>query len=66
MLPKREDVQSYGGFLDAQIRYQRVRSLLESVEGFTEEQVASYDLLPGDIVIREFVGGGTIKIPHNE
>lgn len=66
LLPPREDVQAYGGFLDAQIRYERVRSLLESVEGFTQEQVNGYDLIPGDTVIREFIGGGTIKIPHNE
>jgi len=23
-------------------------------------------LLPGDAVLREFIGGSTIKIPHNE
>ena len=31
LLPKREDVESYAGFLDAHIRYERVRALLESV-----------------------------------
>jgi hypothetical protein len=36
------------------------------VEGFTEKQVSTYDLIPGDAVIREFIGGSTIKIPHNE
>jgi hypothetical protein len=36
------------------------------VEGLTREQVAGHDLIPGDAVIREFVGGSTIKIPHNE
>lgn len=66
LLPPREDLQAYSGFLDAQIRYERVRALLESVEGFTAEQVNGYDLIPGDTVIREFIGGGTIKIPHNE
>jgi hypothetical protein len=30
------------------------------------EQVKGYDIIPGDAVIREFIGGGTIKIPHNE
>ncbi len=66
LLPPREDLQAYRGFLDARIRYERVRTLLESVEGFTKEQLSGYDLIPGDAVIREFIGGGTIKIPHNE
>jgi uridine kinase len=65
-LPKAEDFNSFAGFLDARIRYQRVRQLLESVTGLTKEQVAAHDLIPGDAVIREFVGGSTIKIPHNE
>ena len=65
-LPRPEDFQSYTGFLDARIRYERVKRLLDSVEGLTKEQVASYDLIPGDAVIREFIGGSTIKIPHNE
>ena len=66
LMPRREDVESYTGFLDAHIRYNRVRSLLESVEGFTKEMVTGLDLIPGDAVVREFIGGGTIKIPHNE
>jgi len=66
LLPKPTDMKDYAGFLDAQIRYDRVRSLLESVEGFSVEQVMGYDLIPGDTVIREFIGGSTIKIPHNE
>ena len=48
------------------IRYDRVKSLFESVEGFTEKQVSTGDLIPGDAVIREFIGGSVIKIPHNE
>lgn len=66
LLPPRSDLQAYRGFLDAQIRYERVRALLESVEGFTPAQLSGGDLIPGDAVIREFVGGGTIKLPHNE
>jgi uridine kinase len=65
-LPKQEDFASYAGFLDAGIRFERVKALLESVEGLTKEQVIAHDLIPGDAVIREFVGGGTIQIPHNE
>ncbi len=65
-LPQPEDFISYAGFLDARIRYQRVRQLLESITGLSREQVAAHDLIPGDAVIREFIGGSTIKIPHNE
>jgi uridine kinase len=66
LLPKPEDFAPYAGFLDARIRYDRVKALLESVEGFTEKQVATAGLIPGDAVIREFIGGSTIRIPHNE
>jgi uridine kinase len=65
-LPRREDFASYAGFLDARIRFERVKKLLESVEGLSKEQVKAHDLIPGDAVLREFVGGSTIKIPHNE
>jgi uridine kinase len=66
LLPRAEDFEDYAGFLDARIRYERVRALLESVAGLELEQAAGYDIIPGDAVIREFIGGGTIKIPHNE
>ena len=65
-LPAPEALDQYRGFLDARIRYWRVKDLFESVEGLTKKQVADYDIIPGDAVIREFVGGSTIKIPHNE
>jgi hypothetical protein len=65
-LPPPEDFQSYAGFLDARIRYERVKRLLDSVEALSREQVSDYDIIPGDAVIREFIGGSTIKIPHNE
>jgi len=65
-LPKPEDFAQYAGFLDARIRYDRVKALLESVEGFTQAQVNGHELIPGDAVIREFVGGSTVQIPHNE
>src|SRR5208283_505792 len=50
-LPKPEDFKQYSGFLDAQIRYYRVKRLLESVEGLTKEQVADHKLIPGDAVV---------------
>src|SRR6267378_3411904 len=66
LLPRAEEFETYAGFLDAQIRYERVKGLLESVVGLEKSQVAGYDIIPGDSVIREFIGGSTIKIPHNE
>jgi len=66
LLPQPSDFDQYGGFLDAQVRYARVKQLLESVEGISQAQTKTYDLIPGDAVIREFIGGSTIKIPHNE
>jgi uridine kinase len=66
LLPRTEDFAPYAGFLDAKIRYERVKNLLESVAGLEKGQVTSYDIIPGDAVVREFVGGSTIKIPHNE
>ena len=66
LLPTPEDFSPYAGFLDARIRYDRIKALLESVAGFTEKQFAPGGLIPGDAVIREFIGGSTIEIPHNE
>ncbi|MCX7721665.1 MAG: ATP cone domain-containing protein [Verrucomicrobiae bacterium] len=67
ILPQPEVLlRDYPGFLDAQIRYGRIKTLLESVEGLSLDQVNAYDLIPGDALIREFIGGSTIKIPHNE
>jgi uridine kinase len=66
LLPQEDDFRSYAGFLDAKIRYHRVKALLDSVEGFTRADVANHGIIPGDAVVREFVGGSTIKIPHNE
>jgi uridine kinase len=66
LLPKASDFQTYAGFLDALIRYDHVKRLLEAIEGLTPEQVVSRDIIPGDAVIREFIGGSTIRIPHNE
>src|SRR6185312_13186178 len=66
LLPRPEDFESYGGFLDALIRYEHIKRLTESIEGLTAEQAGDCDLIPGDAVIREFIGGSTVKIPHNE
>lgn len=66
LLPPAEAFGPYAGFLDARIRYDRIKALLESVDGFTEEQLAAGGLIPGDALLREFIGGSTIEIPHNE
>jgi len=59
-LPDAAALDAYPGFLDARIRHERVRRLLESVAG------ADAAVVPGDAVLREFIGGSTIQIPHNE
>lgn len=66
LLPKPRDFESYAGFLDARIRYDHVKRLIESLEGLSLEQIADHSIIPGDAVIREFIGGSTIRIPHNE
>ena len=64
--PSHEDLSNYPSFLDAHIRHRRVSHLLESVEGLTVTEARDTALIPGDAVLREFIGGSTIKIPHNE
>jgi len=64
--PTEEDLANYPSFLDAHIRHGRVCQLLDSVEGLTMRDVNDTTFIPGDAVVREFIGGSTIKIPHNE
>lgn len=66
LLPAPQELQKYASFLDAQTRYRKIGELLESIQGLTEPEVSSYDIIPGDAVSREFIGGSTIRIPHNE
>lgn len=66
LLPKLEDFESYSGFLDALIRYEHIKRLMDSIDGLSLEQATDYDVIPGDAVIREFIGGSTVRIPHNE
>ena len=66
LCPGPQDFEPYAGFLDARIRYERVQNLLDSVVGLPKNLVLGHDLIPGDAVMREFIGGSTIKIPHNE
>jgi len=64
--PSDDDLAPYPSFLDAHIRHRRVGRLLSSVEGLSIKQVSDHSVIPGDAVIREFIGGSTIEIPHNE
>ena len=64
--PNEEDLNSYPSYLDAYIRHRRTRALLNSVVGITLEQIEDERLIPGDAVVREFIGGSTLAIPHNE
>jgi uridine kinase len=65
-LPRPEEFQPYSGFLDARIRYEKLSGLLGTVEGLSRAQLSDFEILPGDAVLREFIGGSTIQIPHNE
>jgi uridine kinase len=65
-LPATADLAPYRGFLDARIRLDRVRRLLDSVAGVPAADLEDTRLIPGDAVLREFIGGSTIQIPHNE
>jgi hypothetical protein len=63
-LPRSEALEDYPGFLDARIRFERVRELLDSVHELEPPLVEQW--LPGDALVREFVGGSTLVIPHND
>jgi len=42
------------------------KQLIDSVDGLSRDVVDNPAIIPGDALIREFIGGSTIKIPHNE
>jgi uridine kinase len=64
-LPEPQDFVPYGGFLDAEIRYARICALLQSIEGLSPGEIEQHEIIPGDAVVREFIGGSTLSIPHN-
>jgi uridine kinase len=64
--PGADALDAYPGFLDARIRHRRVSELLASVEGIGREDAMDTARLPGDAVLREFIGGSTIRLPHND
>jgi uridine kinase len=65
-LPTMQDLSPYGGFVDARIRLNRISTLLDSVQGLAEADASATSIIPGDAVVREFIGGSTSQIPHNE
>lgn len=64
--PHSRDLVQYPSLLDAHIRHARVEKLLQSISGLSRSAVEGFDLIPGDAMVREFIGGSTVKIPHNE
>ncbi|MBC7092925.1 response regulator SirA [Candidatus Bipolaricaulota bacterium] len=64
--PRPEEVAPYDSFLDARIRYRRITNLLSQVAGLTLWEAEDHGLIPGDHLVREFIGGSTLRIPHNE
>jgi len=65
-VPGPEALKDYPGFLDAQIRLQRLHRVLKNTVGIPHDGLDDQKVIPGDAVIREFIGGSTVKIPHNE
>jgi uridine kinase len=65
-MPAGEALGDYPGFLDARVRLDRLRRVLNNTSGVPRAALDDLKLIPGDAVIREFIGGSTIKIPHNE
>jgi uridine kinase len=66
ILPGSAALDDYPGFVDAQIRLRRVQRVLDNAVGVPRAALDDQGLIPGDAVIREFIGGSTVKIPHNE
>ncbi len=64
--PKPDEVAPYDAFLDARIRYRRITGLLAGIAGLTLWETEDPALIPGDHLVREFIGGSTLRIPHNE
>jgi uridine kinase len=65
-LPRPQDLEAYPGFLDARICYRRLQSILQKLEPIPPETFKDHELIPGDALVREFIGGSTLSIPHND
>lgn len=64
--PSPDAVAPYASLLDARIRYRRIGHLFRAVAGLTVWEAEDLGLVPGDHLVREFIGGSTLQIPHNE
>ena len=64
--PHPRELDTYPGFLDAHICYRRLQTLIEQLEPISVERFTGHELIPGDALVREFIGGSTLAIPHNE
>jgi uridine kinase len=63
IFPKESDMVRYRHLFDSSIRFQRLQELLPKVQSMPQ---AMMDKIPGDCVVREFIGNSTLKIPHND
>jgi uridine kinase len=66
VLPDAGALADYPGFLDARLRLHRLRSVLRQTAGLEPGALNDTRLIPGDAVVREFIGGATLPLPHNE
>ncbi len=63
IFPTDRAVDAYRQLLDAQVRWRRVRRTLDAIEPMPD---LGLGVIPGDSVIREFIGGSTLEVPHQE
>jgi uridine kinase len=63
VFPAEEALGRYPGHLDARLRRQRAARLIASSASLPADQLAR---IPGDSLVREFIGGSTLSIPHND
>ena len=63
IFPSEQELKAYSQLLDPQIRFRRLRRQLEATKAMDD---IGYQVIPGECLIREFIGGSTIKVPHND
>lgn len=63
IFPTEAQLAPYAQLLDAQVRWRRVRRVLEAVEPMSD---LGLEVIPGDCLVREFIGGSTLEVPHND
>lgn len=63
IFPDERALARFPEHLDAHMRRDRVRRLLASVNPLPQDII---EKIPGDSLVREFIGGSTLSIPHND